>query len=380
MKESKRASRRYERVVLVLQGGGSLGAYQAGVFEGLTEAGYTPDWVTGVSIGAINALLIAGNPPERRIERLREFWHMVSSGLLVAAPALSDPLYRFFKHASAAMSAAWGVPGFYAPSFQALFAPSGYPEVLGLYDTSALKETLEGLVDFDLLNQRKMRFSVGAVDVHTGNSIYFDNKHTRIDVRHAMASGALPPVFAPVEIDGNHYWDGGIVSNTPLWYVLDDAPHLKGLIVQVDLFSARGELPRDIDQVMERHKDIIYSSKTRFNTTHMKELHSLRSALHRVLQKLPESLRDDHDVRKLEAMSERSHIDIVHLINWRHGYTSSYKDNEFSRTTVERLWAAGLEDVRATLSHPEWLEKTGSDGIRVFDLSHKPVTPENASS
>ena len=374
MKMKNPAPRRYDNVILVLQGGGALGAYQAGVFEGMTEAGYTPNWVTGVSIGAINAALVAGNPPGKRVARLQEFWDVVSSGLPLDTSALFDPLRAAFNHASAALSATLGVPGFYTPRVPPpVFVPHGHPDALSVYDTLSLERTLERLVDFDLINRNGMRLSLGAVNVRTGNSTYFDSRDIRISPRHVMASGALPPAFAPVEIEGDYYWDGGIVSNTPLWYVLDDEPRIEGLIVQVDLFSALGDLPQDLGQVMERHKDIMYSSKTRSNTTRVTELQRMKSALKRVLAKIPGEFRADADVRALEAICSCPHVDIVHLINRRFSYTSFSKDYEFSRATVRQLWGAGLEDFRRTVAHPEWQKKTDpGEGIGVYDLTRNP--------
>jgi NTE family protein len=361
----------YDYIVLVLQGGGAQGAYQAGVFEGMAESGYAPNWVAGVSIGAINAALIAGNPVGHRVERLKEFWDLVSSGLPVSAPTFFDPLHHAFNRASAALSALVGVPGFYLPRVPpAALLPDGHPDALSIYDTNPLRATLERMVDFDLINQRKVRFSVGSVNVRTGNSTYFDNEHVKIGVDHVLASGALPPAFAPVAIDGEHYWDGGIVSNTPLWYVLDESPLLNGLIVQLDLFSARGELPQNLDQAMERHKDIMYSSKTRFNTTRVAEEDSLRQTLQSLLQRLPPEFKTDADVKALAAACRGPKIDIVHLINRHYSYTASSKDNDFSRSTMIQHWEAGLEDARRTISHPEWLESSNlADGIRQFDLT-----------
>jgi NTE family protein len=367
------SSRRYDNVILVLQGGGALGAYQAGVFEGMSEAGYTPNWVTGVSIGAINAALIAGNPPDKRVARLREFWDLVSTGLPLDAPAFFDPLRTALNRASAALSATLGVPGFYAPRVPpAVFVPHDHPDALSVYDTRLLEGTLERLVDFDLISRNDMRISLGSVNVTTGNSTYFDSRQTRIDSRHVMASGALPPAFAPVEIDGEYYWDGGIVSNTPLWYVLDNEPRIGGLIVQVDLFSARGQLPQNLDQVMERRKDIMYSSKTRSNTTRVTDLQKMKSALRRVLAKIPGEFRADADVKTLEAICSCPPVDIVHLINRRYSHTSSSKDYDFSRATVRQLWEAGLDDVRRTVAHPEWQKTTGlAEGIQVYDLTRE---------
>jgi NTE family protein len=363
---------KHERTVLVLQGGGALGAYQAGVYEGMAERGFAPNWVTGVSIGAVNAALIAGNAAEVRLERLREFWDRVSSGIPLIPPAYLDPLRVAFNRVSAMATATFGVPGFFVPRVPPPYlAADGTPGALSVYDTAPLQDTLEELVDFDLINRKAVRLSVGAANVHTGNSVYFDNQRQTIGPEHIMASGALPPGFPPVVIDGNYYWDGGIVSNSPLWYVLDDSPGISALIAQVDLFSAKGPLPQNLDEVLERSKDIQYSSKTRFNTSRVEELESMRAALGRLLHKLPPKLRDDADVRLLAPLCMRKrHITIVHLINRRLTHSSSAKDYEFSRTTVRQLWEAGLEDVRRSCAHPKWLKATATvNGIRVFDLA-----------
>jgi NTE family protein len=374
-RKSKQAKRfaipKHEHSVLVLQGGGALGAYQAGVYEGMAERGFAPDWVTGVSIGAINAALIAGNVPERRLERLRAFWDRVSSAMPLVAPAYLDPLRLAINRASTMATTTFGVPGFFVPRVPPpYFAPDGSPGALSIYDTSPLRDTLEELVDFELINRKAVRLSVGSVDVHTGNSVYFDSLRQTIGPDHIMASGGLPPGLPPIVIDGNYYWDGGLVSNSPLWYVLDDAPGLNALITQVDLFSARGPVPQNLDQVLERSKDIQYSSKTRFNTTRVQELEGVRAALGRLLDKLPPKLREDPDFRLLAPFSRRHHITIVHLINRRPAYSSSDKDYLFSRAEVRQLWENGLEDVRRSCAHPQWRSATEIvHGVRVFDLT-----------
>ena len=360
------------QTVLVLQGGGALGAYQAGVYEGIAEAGLAPNWVAGVSIGAINAALIAGNPPGRRIERLREFWDRVSSSLPLVAPVPFDPLRVTLNRLSAATAATFGVPGFYVPRQPPAFlAPDGTPGALSVYDTSPLRQTLQELVDFDLLNRKGVRLSVGAVDVRTGNSVYFDNQDLTLGTEHVMASGSLPPGFPSTLIDGAHYWDGGLVSNSPLMYVFDVSPQINALIVQVDLFSATGELPNNLDQVLERAKDIQYSSKTRLNTRQVHELEGLRLAVGRLLRKLPAGLHQDPDYKLLQPLAEhKRHLTIAHLINRRLSSSTNSKDFEFSRTTVRQLWQAGLDDVRRTVSHRAWLEaRELVDGVRVFDLA-----------
>ena len=363
----------HDQTVLVLQGGGALGAYQAGVYEGMAEQGFAPDWVTGVSIGAINGALIAGNPVERRLERLREFWNRVSSGLPLNPLAQLTPLRAGLNRFNAFAAASFGVPGFFSPRMPpALFAPDATPGALSIYDTSPLRRTLGELVDFDFLNrEQRVRLSVGSVNVHTGNSVYFDNRERELDADHIMASGSLPPGFPPVMIEGEPYWDGGIVSNSPLWYVMDDSPTTNALIVQVDLFSATGQLPANLDQVLERAKDIQYSSKTRFNTKRVQELENLRQALTRLMEKLPHDLRDDPDYKLLQAsLGQKHQITIAHLINRRYAHSTNSKDYEFSRTTVRQLWQAGLEDVRRASAHRDWPKATEVvSGIRVFDLS-----------
>ena len=366
---------KYDCIVLVLQGGGSLGAYQAGVYQGMAEAGYLPDWVAGTSIGAINGALIVGNPPARRVARLREFWEQLSSGIAGGIPAgpltPAVPLRRVYNGASAAAATLFGVPGFFEPRVPpAAFMPTGHPGALSVYSNEPLLATLKELVDFKLVNRRDIRYSAGAVNVRTGNSYYFDNTEIRITPHHVAASGALPPAFAPVEIDGQYYWDGGIVSNTPLWHVMDASPPANTLIVQVDLFSARGEMPGNLDEAMERQKDIHYSSKTRSNTTRVLQTQELREALKRVLKKLPPELREDKDVKLLEKAGAERRIDIVHLINRRFTHASHTKDFEFSRATVHELWECGLEDARITAAHPDWLQATQSEGgVRIYDAT-----------
>jgi len=364
---------RHDHTLLVLQGGGALGAYQAGVYEALSEQGFAPDWVTGVSIGAINAALIAGNPPALRVPRLREFWDRVSSGMPLVAPAAFDPYRRAMNLIAAGAAATFGVPGFFYPRVPpAVFAPEGSLAALSIYDTTPLRETLADLVDFDIINARQMRFAVGAVQVETGNSVYFDNyvPDTEIAAEHVMASGALPPGFAPVEIKGEYYWDGGLVSNSPLWYVLDDSPRLEAMILQVDLFSASGEMPENLDEVLERAKDIQYSSKTRFNTTRVKELETLAAALRRVLATLPAELKDNADVRLLSEATKGRKVSVVQLINRRFAHSSQSKDYEFSRATVRSLWEAGRDAVQRTMASPEWPQACATrQGLSTYDLA-----------
>ncbi len=363
----------HETTVLVLQGGGALGAYQAGAYEGLVEAGIVPDWIAGVSIGAINAALIAGNEPERRVERLRMFWDRVSSAAPLLPPSVLSPIRPMLNQLSATTALTFGVPGFFTPRLPPpYFALGGGIDALSIYNTMPLVGTLEELVDFDLIDRGDVRLSLGAVNIKSGNSVYFDNRQQKIRPDHVRASGSLPPGFPPIEIDGEQYWDGGIVSNTPLWYVLDDSPRMNALVVQVDLFSASGALPRKFDEVLEREKDIQYSSKTRFNTRRVKQLSEFRAALGRLLARLPEEFADDVDAKLLSDACFSGNITIAHLINRRLSHASQSKDYEFSRATINELWAAGLQDVRRAARNPDWTNPDESwDGIRTFDLTRR---------
>jgi NTE family protein len=360
-------------VALVLQGGGALGAYQAGVYEALHEKGYQPTWVTGISIGAINGAIIAGNTPDQRVPRLREFWELITDGI-AARPLIEGDLARgLFNDWSALASMTSGVDGFYRPRMPPVWmAPWGTEAALSFYDTSPLRSTLERLVDFDLLNAKGARFSVGAANIRKGNSVYFDSLGRRIGPEHIMASAALPPGFPPVDIDGEHYWDGGVLSNTPLEHLLDEHGDQNMLVFQVDLFSAQGALPRNLLDVYERHKDILYSSRTRKNTNAAEAIQKLRQAADRLFKKLPAKLRDDADVAFIrETCADAGLISIVHLIYRDKFYETQAKDYEFSRLSMQEHWQAGLNDTRRTLHHEsQWLKPPPPyEGMRTFDIT-----------
>lgn len=360
-----------ERNVLVLQGGGALGAYQAGVYERLAEAGLMPDWIAGISIGSINAALIAGNPPERRVERLRRFWDTVSSHLTAPPLLPGEPGRRLFNEASAGLTAAFGAPGFFEPRVPPAFAyPPGLPGPVSVYDSDPLRRTLESLVDFDRINAGDVRLSVGAVNLRTGNFAYFDSAREAIRPAHIMASGALPPGLPPVEIDGELYWDGGLVSNTPLQYVLDEVPRRDSLVFQIDLFSARGAPPRSLLEAAEREKDIRYSSRTRLNTDVFRQAQGLRRAIHRLLAALPDDMKAHPDVRRLADFRCDAAITIVHLIH-RGGSAQSFsKDYDFSREAIDGHWRAGRADVERTLAHEAWRSRVRpTEGVSVLDLT-----------
>lgn len=362
--------------VLVLQGGGALGSYQAGAHEALCGFGFEPEWVAGISIGAINAAIIAGNEGRTRVERLKEFWEMVSAPVPWTPVGNSDHSRELFNSTSAALIATFGVPGFFTPRIPpAPLWPPGHPEAQSYYDTGPLKKTLERLVDFDRINDCRTRLSVGAVGVTSGNFRYFDNHEfrklgKRIGPEHIMASGALPPGFPAIEIDGEHYWDGGIASNTPLDYVLDAEVERDMLIFQVDLFSARGDLPTSLLEAAEREKDIRYSSRTRMNTDKNKQAHNTRKAVRDLISKLPDYLKNDPSVEFLAKISRESTVTVVHLIYRSKNYESSSKDYDFSHVAMVEHWEAGVRDVHLSMRHKDWLERPQSGETMVtYDLT-----------
>ena len=273
----------FEQIALLLQGGGALGSYQAGVYQALAEADLHPDWVAGISIGAVNAAIIAGNPPERRVDRLREFWETVSTSPLgvpyLKSVELKDEMnHQFVNQARAWSILLFGAPNFFVPRMPPpLFWPPRIATKASYYDNSPLRTTLERLVDFDRINAGEMRFSVGAVDICSGDFTYFDTTTHRIGAEHVMASGSLPPGFPATEIDGKHYWDGGLVSNTPLQWVLECRPRRDTLALQVDLWNARGVMPKDLIEVEVRQKEIVYSSRNRAATEEYKKPRSFAS-------------------------------------------------------------------------------------------------------
>jgi NTE family protein len=362
--------------VLVLQGGGALGSYQAGAFQALCHAGFEPEWIAGISIGAVNAAIIAGNEPDKRVSRLKEFWEMASSPVPWNPVLNHDRARSLFNETSAAIIATFGVPGFFTPRIPpAPLWPPGSSQSLSYYDTSPLKKTLERLVDFDRINDLKTRLSVGAVGVTSGNFRYFDNHEfkklgKKIGPEHIMASGALPPGFPSVVIEGEHYWDGGIASNTPLDFVLDEEVHRDLLIFQVDLFSARGPLPETLLEAAEREKDIRFSSRTRMNTDKNKQIHNARMAVRDLLGKLPDHLRNDPSVEFLRKATKENSVTVVHLIYKSKNYESSSKDYDFSHVGMVEHWGAGVRDVHLSMRHKEWLERPQSGETMVtYDLT-----------
>jgi NTE family protein len=362
----------FDRVALVLQGGGALGAYQAGVYNALSEAGCEPQWLAGVSIGAINASILAGNKPENRLDKLRGFWETISGRRVWMFTPEGDYFRSLRNQVSAWMTMSMGQPGFFEPRRPGPWHhPPGASGSTSHYDTSKLRDTLLEFVDFDLINNGDTRLSVGAVNVRTGNFVYFDNAQVKIGPEHIMASGALPPAFPAIKIEGDYYWDGGIVSNTPLQYLLDQDDHLSSLVFQVDLFSAAGTLPRDMRDVLARHKDIMYSSRTRYNTDVFQRMRAFERRLARAIEKIPPELRSAEDEAVLKDIERSAGVTIIHLIYQQRQYENQAKDYEFSGTSMREHWESGFEDTKRTLRRRDWfVPPADGAGVAIHDLHH----------
>ena len=339
------------QVVLVLQGGGAMGAFQAGAYQALHEAGIEPDWIIGTSIGAINAALIAGNPPARRIAALNSFWQRVirpgfsSWGLPAFASALND--LGIFAH---------GVPGFFRPRGTAWL---GLEARLGLenaafYDTAPLRDTLTGLVDTALLNAGAPRLTVGAVNVASGAMRYFDTRRETLGLDHILASGALPPAFPAVRIDGEAYWDGGIYSNTPIEAVLEDHPRRDSVIFAVNVWHAHGEEPVSIAQVLERQKDIQYASRARNHVAHQQQLHQLRHVVQSLIAKMPASLQRSPAVNELAGFGCKTTMRVLMLTPPHFAAETHTKDIDFSAGGIAARRAAGYEQAQALVAAAPW--------------------------
>ena len=364
----------YETIALVLQGGGALGAYQAGVFEGLQEAGIPLNRLAGISIGALNTAIIAGNVPERRVERLREFWETICqpNTPFTALPPFveqsvfntNDAMRQMLGHMNASRAIFDGQNGFFRPREMPPALPFMHadPAHTSYYDISDLKDTLERLSDFDRVNACELEVSVGAVNVRNGNFVYFDNRSTTLRAEHFMASGALPPAFPAVEIEGEYYWDGGLVSNTPLSHVLEERPMRDTLVFQVDLWSARGAAPTNMSEVSDRMQDIRYSSRTRYVTEHFRQSQHFRHLLSNLLQELPEEARTNGQFARLaEEVSTAKCYNVIHLIFRNQPYDLHYKDHQFGLAAMREHWQHGLADIRLTLQNPDRLAMPDRD-------------------
>jgi NTE family protein len=341
------------QIVLVLQGGGALGSYQAGVYEALHEAGLEPDWIIGTSIGAINASLIAGNEPENRVAQLREFWRRVElrpfptfPGML---PSMSDALSYWSTISS-------GIPGFFRlnPLAQLGANYSLGPDRAGYYSTAPLKETLLDLVDFSRVNQCSPRLTVGAAHVRTSQMRYFDNRDAELGVDHVMASGALPPAFPPVRIDNELYWDGGILSNTPTEAVFDDNPRKNSVIFAVHMWNPTGAEPETMADVFNRQKDIQYSSRIATHIARQQQTHRLRHVISELVAQLPEHERRNEAVKELAAYGCPTRMHVVRLLAPMLERENHTKDIDFSASGIRQRWQAGYTHTKSVLEQRPW--------------------------
>jgi NTE family protein len=364
------------QVVLVLQGGGALGAYQAGVYQGLHEAGIEPDWVIGTSIGAINAALIAGNSRAIRLDRLRAFWDKVAhKGLAALWPGLPG-LPGFWSNLSAIGQ---GLPGFFAPHHRAWLSPhlALGEEASGYYETSRLRDTLAELVDSKLLTACTPRLTVGAVNVTTGRMRYFDSREEPLDLRHILSSGALPPAFPPVRIGDELFWDGGIYSNTPVEAVFDDNPRRNSLVFAVQLWQGSGVAPQTMWQVSGRQKDIQFSSRVDSHVQRQAQIHQLRHIVRELTRRLPASVLARPDVREMTGYGCGTVMHLVRLVAPRLPDEDHTKDMDFNGARIRQRWQAGLADARRSLARQAWLEPVGPmDGLVVHDLAAETPTPQ----
>jgi NTE family protein len=366
--EQAAPAERANRIVLVFQGGGALGAYQAGVYEALHEQGIEPDWLIGTSIGAINASLIAGNERAERIARLKEFWRRVQRKEvfdLSPWPGLSDA----FSYWSVVLG---GISGFFEPNPFALFGAGTRERAdeVGLYSTAPLARTLAELVDFSLIKRCRPRLTVGAAHVRTSQMRYFDNRRCELTAAHVMASGALPPAFPAVRIDGELYWDGGILSNTPTEAIFDDLPRRTSLIFAVHMWNPMGPEPRTIWEVLDRHKEIQYSSRLASHIARQRQTHKLRHVVSELVKLIPDAERDSAQVQMLAGYGCLTRMHVVLLLAPRLDNENHTKDVDFSPSGIRARWEAGYADTARALKRAPWEDKVDPlEGVIV----HEPV-------
>ena len=359
------AAREFGQVVLVLQGGGALGAYQVGVYQALHEAGIEPDWVIGTSIGAINGAIIAGNPPEKRLERLNAFWHSVEQTGSADCTGWNPWLTSFVANAATVTS---GVKGFFSPNPGALLSLHAAvgPERAAFYSTKPLGATLAQLIDFDYINARHSRLTLGAVNVKSGGMHYFDNRNAALDARHVMASGALPPAFPAVDIDGDLFWDGGIYSNTPIEVVLDDKPRRNSLIFAANMWHSSGPAPESIWQVLGRQKDIQFASREKSHVQRQQQIHRLRHIIRDLGRCLPAAQRDDPAVKKLLGYGCATIMHVVPLLAPRIDTEDHMKDIDFTAAGIRARRNAGYEATTRALRLAPWRgEVDAMDGVKI---------------
>lgn len=367
----------FERVAYVFQGGGALGAYQLGIYKALHEHDYLPDWVIGTSIGAINATIIAGNKPADRVAKLQEFWQLISTRVLPGYTPQDDQTRQWYNYISAQTSMFLGQPNMFSPRFNnPLFETHGSADTISFYVATPLHKTLEKLVDFDLINSNKVRLTLGAVEVRQGRAIYFDSTKDTIGPEHVLASCALPPAFAAVKIKDDYYWDGGVLSNTPVQAIIHDPKHVKTLCFMANLFDSFGLNPKTLDDVMKRYKDIMYSSQDRAHLYSFIEIIRLKREMEYLYNKMPIELQQDPEVKKI--YEQECNITTMHFVRFL--YTAphnelSSKDFEFSKLSVDERIQTGYKDGLNAVNKSPWLAPVSDDvGVKIHEIcSHDTV-------
>lgn len=363
----------WSRIAFLFQGGGALGAFQVGVFEALQDAGYHFDWVSGISIGAINAAIVSGNKPEHRVEKLKEFWQIISSPESLNwwhYLGSDEGLRKLYNQWHAQATLLLGQPGFFKPRLiSPHFIHQASPDEISFYDTTLLRKTLESLIDFDLLNSGKTRLTLSAVKVNNGQEVHFDTKNQKIYPEHIMASGALPPGFPAVKIDGEYYWDGGVVNNTPIEVVLNDLPRQNTLCFMVHLFDPDGDLPSNLDQVLLRHKDISYASNYKRAIQSFSGAHQMRHAIASLYDMLPKEEKAEPKARKLRELGCKSTMLMVRFHRHHSATDLSSKDYAFSPTSIQEGIEMGYEQATEALKKSPWLKPVPQDaGAILYDM------------
>jgi NTE family protein len=358
------------QIVLVFQGGGALGAYQAGVYQALHEAGIEPDWIIGTSIGAINASLIAGNSRETRIARLQEFWQRMADKSIWNSGFLLQQITQSLSYWKTLSS---GIPGFFDPNPRAFFGPHVQlgAENAAFYSTAPLEETLKELAEFPITERSRPRLTVGAAQVRTSEMKYFDSRDMKIGVKHILASGALPPAFPAIRIDGELYWDGGILSNTPTEVVFDDFPRRNSLIFAVHLWNPKGGEPETIWEVLHRHKDIQYSSRVANHIARQAQIHKLRHVITQLARHVPEKNRNSPEVQDLAGYGCPTQMHVVRLLVPGAGNDDHTKDVDFSPSSIRTRWDAGLAHTRHAVENAPWEHETDPlDGVLLHEYPY----------
>ncbi|PJD96028.1 MAG: hypothetical protein CK426_06215 [Legionella sp.] len=371
--QNKKEKPQYQYVVCAFQGGGALGAYQAGVLHALDKAHYFPNWFVGTSIGAINAAIAAGNPEHLRIEKMYQFWEKIATHAPLSALSWPDylPVKKVAHWLSAHSAALFGQAGFFSPRlfYPGLNTPSA--DNISFYDMMPLRSTLEQFVDFDRINSKKtVRLSVGAVEVESGEMLYFDSEKEKIGPEHIMASGALPPSFPAIEINGKYYWDGGISNNSPLCYVLSHREKTHILCFMVNLFNSYGLNPQSLDDVLQRKKDIEFSSKFHQTLSLYQEIQELKNSIHLLSQHIPPSKKEKPELKLCLARGRQSTISLVHFLYQEDNSELSSKDYEFSYHTIKERLDKGYKDGMRAIKKSPWLNPIDArNGIALHDMS-----------